>query len=306
MQRPEPRSGDIWSLAPVPRHITTSAPLVVLDALDARGRWRAWPVHDAGLLVVAPDIRLPGDAAAPGGEAWCAPREVLAVAPDQLGVRVDTSARPLLDRLRAASIGALPGDARRRVWSEAGDPREHARRDLFALHRAHLDGARRVRSRLVGVARGAALAAAAAILLTWTLSPPDRQATDEPDVSSWRAKGPSAVTTELIRAGRLLPPSATSRSGDVLRVRYSTPRSRLLVASISAAPSILLGDEGGLRITPGNGVLLSWGITLTGQSERLAFLFADRPLTLVDVRRVARGDVPDDLDVETLDVEASP
>lgn len=302
MQQPEPQPGDIWSLAPVPGSMTTPAPLVLLDERDPRGRWRAWPVFDAGLLVVAPDIRLSGDAAAPCGEAWCAPREVLEVMPTCLGVWVDTIAAPLLHRLRAAAAGALPGDARARLWTEAGDPRVEARREVFSLHRAHLGLARRPRRLVISLAAAAVLAAAATVLVVHRPTAPATSESAGTEHSLWRGKGASVLTVAIIRDGQQLPANIGVRSGDVLSVRYSTRRTRLLVATVSDAPGVVLGDGGGLQITPGNDMPLPVGIALTGQRERLVFLFADRTLELADARRVARGEASRDVDVQLIEV----
>lgn len=308
----EPRSGEVWSLVPCRRRLDEPARLVVLDRPGSRDRWRAWPVFDAGLCVLGSDVRLPGDAAAPWGEAWCAPREALEVAPGRLGVRIDALSAPELARIRAAAAGGF-GAGARRPWLDLGDPRPAARERLFAAHRLDAVGDRRSWLPVAVVASVAAVAVAGVVMSldrtprSRLEGPPNVQAIEP----ALRGKGEVIVTGELWRDGSARPLSTGARAGDVLQVRYSTRLDHLLVLTASrnggggatGALESVSGATESRRIVPGNGVLLPDGIALDGTDETLWFVFSARPLSVREAsRRIRGGDASPDIAWRALDV----
>lgn len=300
MPPPDPRSGDLWSLTPPTGRVDEPAPLVVLDRRCTDGRWHVWPVFDTGLLAVEPDIRLPGDTAAPFGEAWCAPAAALDISSAALGHRVDALPPGLIERMRAAETGTAQGDARRRAWPEVGDPRPAAREALFAPHRAHRGPAHRPRRGAVAGLTAIGLAAAAALLVT--RPSPDESGGPPTASSTIRSKGGLLVTLDLVRAGGIHPLSAGARPGDVLRITYSTHRTRLSVLRPARAAEdfeALIDDR---AITPGNGLRLPDGILLNDPATTLWFVFSDRPVDIDDIRRVRAGRPPPDIEWQIVEV----
>lgn len=301
MRPPEPRPGELWSLTPTAGHLDEPAALVVLDRRCADGRWHVWPVFDAGLLALEPDVRLPGDAAAPFGEAWCAPTAALDVPASALGHRVDAFPAPLTERLRAVEAGAAPGDARRRAWGTVGDPRPAARSALFAPHHAHRDLTRGPRRAAVAGLTAIGLAAAAAALLVARPQPNEAEA-PQTTASPLRGKGGLLVTLDIVRDGRIRPGPTGAQVGDILRISYSTHRTRLSVLRPTRGGDdfeVLIANR---PITPGNGLRLPDGLMLDTPATTLWFVFSDRPIGVDDARRVRAGRPPSDIEWQIVEV----